>query len=137
MGLHNDERHLALALDEIEDAGWTLGAIYHSHTRSAPQPSQTDINMAVFGDAREPVWPGSLYIIVGVVELLAAIALLVPRLTRIGAGALTIIMVGAAATHLIHREPQVVTAVVLIALLSIIFYLPTRTIELGVFPASI
>ena len=26
--------------------GWDLGAIYHSHTRSAPYPSQTDINLA-------------------------------------------------------------------------------------------
>ena len=31
----------------IEDAGHELGAIYHSHTRSAPLPSQTDINLAV------------------------------------------------------------------------------------------
>jgi proteasome lid subunit RPN8/RPN11 len=30
----------------IEDAGQELGAIYHSHTRSAPYPSQTDINLA-------------------------------------------------------------------------------------------
>src|SRR6188472_1694634 len=29
----------------IEDAGQELGAIYHSHTRSAPYPSQTDINL--------------------------------------------------------------------------------------------
>ncbi len=29
----------------IEDAGHELGAIYHSHTRSAPLPSQTDINL--------------------------------------------------------------------------------------------
>ena len=57
---------LARRLDEIEEAGWTLGAIYHSHTRSAPYPSQTDINMALFPDTGEPVWPGSLYIIVGV-----------------------------------------------------------------------
>ena len=57
---------LARRLEEIEDAGWTLGAIYHSHTRSAPYPSQTDINMALFGDTREPVWPGALYVIVGV-----------------------------------------------------------------------
>jgi proteasome lid subunit RPN8/RPN11 len=43
---------------EIEDAGWDLGAIYHSHTRSPPVPSQTDINLAFYPDA--------LYLIVGV-----------------------------------------------------------------------
>ena len=43
---------------EIEDSGWDLGAIYHSHTRSAPFPSQTDINLAFY--------PDSLYVIVGV-----------------------------------------------------------------------
>jgi [CysO sulfur-carrier protein]-S-L-cysteine hydrolase len=41
----------------IEDAGLELGAIYHSHTRSAPEPSQTDINLAFYPDA--------LYVIVG------------------------------------------------------------------------
>ena len=34
----------------IEDAGLELGAIYHSHTRSAPLPSQTDINLAFYPD---------------------------------------------------------------------------------------
>jgi len=42
----------------IEDAGHELGAIYHSHTRSAPYPSQTDINFSVN-------WPGIEWIIVG------------------------------------------------------------------------
>ena len=42
----------------IEDAGLELGAIYHSHTRSAPYPSQTDINLAFY--------PEALYVIVGV-----------------------------------------------------------------------
>ena len=42
----------------IEDAGFQLGAIYHSHTRSDPVPSQTDINLAFY--------PESLYVIVGV-----------------------------------------------------------------------
>ena len=44
--------------------GWRLGAIYHSHPRTAPIPSQTDINLAVV-DGVGPVWPGTLYIIVG------------------------------------------------------------------------
>ena len=44
--------------NEIENAGLDLGAIYHSHTRSEPYPSQTDINLAFYPDA--------LYVIVGV-----------------------------------------------------------------------
>ena len=42
----------------IEDAGHELGAIYHSHTRTPPFPSQTDINLAFY--------PEALYVIVGV-----------------------------------------------------------------------
>jgi len=45
---------------EIDDAGLDLGAIYHSHTRTAPYPSQTDINLAFYPDA--------LYVIVGLAE---------------------------------------------------------------------
>ena len=44
-------------LDGIEREGLDLGAIYHSHTRSDPIPSQTDINLAMY--------PDSLYVIVG------------------------------------------------------------------------
>jgi len=33
---------------EIDDAGLDLGAIYHSHTRTGPYPSQTDINLALY-----------------------------------------------------------------------------------------
>jgi [CysO sulfur-carrier protein]-S-L-cysteine hydrolase len=36
---------------EIEDEGWELGAIYHSHTRSEAYPSQTDVNLAFYPDA--------------------------------------------------------------------------------------
>ena len=41
----------------IEDDGLDLGLIYHSHTRSDPVPSQTDINLAAH--------PHAIYIIVG------------------------------------------------------------------------
>src|SRR5438270_6471669 len=33
---------------EIELADLDLGAIYHSHTRTSPRPSQTDINFAAW-----------------------------------------------------------------------------------------
>jgi proteasome lid subunit RPN8/RPN11 len=51
---------------EIEDAGHDLGVIYHSHTRSDPVPSQTDINLAKLGGTDLPAFPGTLYLIVGV-----------------------------------------------------------------------
>jgi proteasome lid subunit RPN8/RPN11 len=44
--------------NEIEAQGLDLGAIYHSHTRTDPRPSQTDINFA-------RGWPGVLWVIVG------------------------------------------------------------------------
>jgi proteasome lid subunit RPN8/RPN11 len=36
---------------EIDEQGWTLGAIYHSHTRSAAYPSPTDVNLDFYPDA--------------------------------------------------------------------------------------
>jgi proteasome lid subunit RPN8/RPN11 len=42
---------------EIEDSGLELGGIYHSHTRTEPYPSQTDINLAFY--------PEAVYVIVG------------------------------------------------------------------------
>jgi len=44
--------------NDIESAGLELGAIYHSHTRTEPRPSQTDITFA-------RGWPGVLWVIVG------------------------------------------------------------------------
>ena len=45
------------ALKRIEDGGDELIGIYHSHTRSAAYPSQTDVN-----EAR--MWPEQVYVIV-------------------------------------------------------------------------
>jgi proteasome lid subunit RPN8/RPN11 len=53
-----DGREVMRALDDFEAAGGELGAIYHSHTRTEPYPSQTDINFAAN-------WPGVQWIIVG------------------------------------------------------------------------
>jgi [CysO sulfur-carrier protein]-S-L-cysteine hydrolase len=45
------------ALKTIEDDGKEMLAIYHSHTKSAAYPSQTDVNQAVN-------WPDAIYVIV-------------------------------------------------------------------------
>ncbi|WP_022927659.1 Mov34/MPN/PAD-1 family protein [Patulibacter americanus] len=58
LGFELDGLTLLRLIDEIEDAGAELGAIYHSHTRSPPYPSQTDINFA-------GGWPGVEWLIVG------------------------------------------------------------------------
>lgn len=49
------------ALKSIEDEGGELLAIYHSHTKSAAYPSQTDVNQAV-------AWPDQVYVIVSLAD---------------------------------------------------------------------
>jgi proteasome lid subunit RPN8/RPN11 len=49
------------ALKSIEDKGADLLAIYHSHTKSAAYPSQTDVNQAV-------AWPEQIYVIVSLAD---------------------------------------------------------------------
>ena len=56
-----DGKELLRVLDEFESDGLELGAIYHSHTHTAPYPSQTDINFAAN-------WPGLEWVIVGLAD---------------------------------------------------------------------
>ena len=49
---------LLALLGELERAGEELAAVYHSHTRSAAYPSQTDVNFS-------GGWPGLEWLIVG------------------------------------------------------------------------
>jgi [CysO sulfur-carrier protein]-S-L-cysteine hydrolase len=49
------------ALKTIEDGGGELLAIYHSHTKSAAYPSQTDVNQAV-------AWPDQVYVIISLAD---------------------------------------------------------------------
>src|SRR5215208_126098 len=49
------------ALKSIEEDGGELLAIYHSHTKSAAYPSQTDVNQAV-------AWPEQVYVIVSLAD---------------------------------------------------------------------
>jgi proteasome lid subunit RPN8/RPN11 len=56
-----DGREVLGLIETIEGVDLELGAIYHSHTRTAPYPSQTDINFAAH-------WPGVEWIIVGLAD---------------------------------------------------------------------
>jgi proteasome lid subunit RPN8/RPN11 len=47
-------------MDEIDDAGEDLLAIYHSHTRSAAYPSRTDVELAFYSQP--------LYVIVSLAD---------------------------------------------------------------------
>jgi [CysO sulfur-carrier protein]-S-L-cysteine hydrolase len=48
-------------MEQMEERGEELGAIYHSHTRSAAHPSQTDVNLA-------EGWPDPLYVICSIAD---------------------------------------------------------------------
>jgi len=49
------------ALKSIEGGGDELLGIYHSHTKSAAYPSQTDVNQAV-------AWPEQVYVIISLAD---------------------------------------------------------------------
>jgi [CysO sulfur-carrier protein]-S-L-cysteine hydrolase len=55
-----DGRDLQRIYDEIDNNDLEVGVIYHSHTRSDPVPSETDLNLA------SPFLPDAIYLIVGV-----------------------------------------------------------------------
>ncbi|MGI9097356.1 MAG: Mov34/MPN/PAD-1 family protein [Solirubrobacteraceae bacterium] len=56
-----DGPQLMRLIDRFEADGDELAAIYHSHTRSEPYPSQTDVNFA-------ELWPGVEWLIVGIAK---------------------------------------------------------------------
>jgi putative oxidoreductase len=72
-------------------------------------------------------YPDRFYFFVGLTELLGAVLLLIPRLAKVGAVMLVVVMGGATATHLIHGEPQIMTTVVLATLLAIVLYMRRGT----------
>ena len=47
-----DGREQLRVFDEMDEKGWELWAIYHSHTHSEAYPSETDIKLAFYPDAR-------------------------------------------------------------------------------------
>ena len=47
-----DGKEQLRVFDELDERGWDLWAIYHSHTHSEAYPSETDIRLAFYPEAR-------------------------------------------------------------------------------------
>ena len=66
-------------------------------------------------------YPPWFVVVIGIAELTGAVMLLISRLGTLGASLLAVIMLGAAATHLLHGETaRVLAALVLFALLTVL-----------------
>jgi [CysO sulfur-carrier protein]-S-L-cysteine hydrolase len=48
------------AMNRVDDEGWDLCAVYHSHTRTRAYPSETDVRLAVY--------PEQLYVIASLAD---------------------------------------------------------------------
>lgn len=55
-----DSKELLNVYNDIDDQGWEILAIYHSHTHSEAYPSATDIRLAT--------WPDSLYLLISLLD---------------------------------------------------------------------
>ena len=47
-----DGKEQLTVFDELDDRGWEIWAIYHSHTHSEARPSETDVKQAFYPDSR-------------------------------------------------------------------------------------
>jgi len=60
-----DGKEQLKVFDVLEERGWDLWAIYHSHTHSEAYPSDTDIKGAHYPDG-SPTYPGVRYVLLSV-----------------------------------------------------------------------
>ncbi len=51
------------AMQDMDDHGYDIVAIYHSHPVSRASPSMTDVRDAYDPDLQEPRYPGTVYLI--------------------------------------------------------------------------
>ena len=58
-----DSEELYRTYREIDDNGWDVLVIYHSHTHTEAYPSATDVRMATWPDGKS-IWPEAYYILV-------------------------------------------------------------------------
>jgi uncharacterized membrane protein YphA (DoxX/SURF4 family) len=103
--------------NSVDPAMFAGGALHNSGSHEGRRFDGLDITLCRVGISAH------FYLAIGLAELCGAGFLLIPKLARSGAILLIVIMIGATVTHLLHREPQVVTTLVLTALLVGVVYL--------------
>jgi proteasome lid subunit RPN8/RPN11 len=54
------------AMAEMDDQGWDVVGIFHSHTMTEAYPSATDVRLASYGG--EPVYPNATYLILSLAD---------------------------------------------------------------------
>jgi putative oxidoreductase len=107
-------------------ATWTLAALVAAEfcIAGASKFSASSTWTRMFANWGYPPWAR---LAVGAVEIACGVALLLPRARRLACGALGVVMVGAAATHLAHGEPRrILLNVVLAVLLGVLARIPAR-----------
>lgn len=75
---------------------------------------------------REWGYPEGFYLVIGAVEVIGGIALLIPRVASYSAIMLSIVMVGAAATHVIAADRNPTGELVFASLLGVIAWIRWR-----------
>ncbi|MGH9789304.1 MAG: DoxX family protein [Candidatus Acidiferrales bacterium] len=101
---------------------WVLQVLLAAQFLLAALPKLTN-NPGIVERFRQWGYPDHFYMLVGVVEVLGALGLLLPRVAMYGAVALMTIMVGASLTHLVHQEfPRVAYTGTLLVLLALVGY---------------
>ncbi|MGH1366684.1 MAG: DoxX family protein [Calditrichia bacterium] len=72
-------------------------------------------------------FPQHFYLLIGLVELAAAVLLFIPRLFNYAIITLTAIMLGAVLTHLVHQEfAEIIRPIVFLLFLSFLFFLKKK-----------
>ena len=66
-----DRKAQLRAITEMEDRGWDVVGIFHSHTFTEAYPSATDVELAAFGG--DPVYPNATYLILSLADLEAPV----------------------------------------------------------------
>jgi uncharacterized membrane protein YfcA len=81
--------------------------------------------------ARFAAWgyPAGSHYVVGAIEILGALALLLPVARLFGAGALILVMAGAFCTHLVHREFLRTIPPVVLGLLAYVVLFSGRAVD--------